>query len=184
MHHHCRDMDLMVSSVCRGSVRSSASSRTTRWRYGYCTSVGGYSWSTNSVYQSFQANCDCADCFTGTYSREEREPYRDWEETPRPAPFRGKWRGRGRGRGFAGHDDDRRPHWDRDRDRPRRYEDDHGSARGGGRGSYNDRFDGNREGGYSNTPQTSYALPAQQQYNEPPAAAPVSDHIHESSLRF
>ena len=62
MLYHCRDMDLMVSLVCRGGIRSSASSRTTGWRYGYCTSVGGYSWSTNSVYQNFQANCDRADC--------------------------------------------------------------------------------------------------------------------------
>ena len=124
---------------------------------------------------NLHTNCNCADGFTGTFSREEREPYREWDEAPRPSPFRGRWRGRGRGRGIAGHDDDRRPHWDRDRDRPRRYEDDHGSGRGGGRGSYNDRFDGNRESGYSNASPNNYAMPAQQQYAEPSAAAPVSD---------
>jgi hypothetical protein len=130
---------------------------------------------------NFQTKRTSAD---GTSSREEREPSRDWEETPRPGPFRGKWRGRGRGRGFAAHDDDRRPHWDRDRERPRRYEDDHSSGRGGGRGSYNDRFDGNREGGYGNASQNSYGLPTQQQYTEPSAAAtPVSDDTP-PSLRF
>jgi hypothetical protein len=127
-----------------------------------------------------------ADSFSGTFSREEREPYREWDEAPRPGPFRGKWRGRGRGRGFAsaGHDDERRPHWDRDRDRPKRYEDDHGSGRGGGRGSYNDRFDGNREGGYNNASQNNYAMPTQQQYAEPSPAAPVSDGTHSHHYGF